>query len=167
MLTAMMKPSYRPFALATCLLALLAACGDDGNGGYCLPQGHVVVGAIGTAGAPLPSYADCYSGMSPTLSLDSARTATVSGNTITFDDAGLTAQVDEATCRISITYEFASMLSDGTPTSGTSQFAASPDGDTFTADPDGSVDFSWTNSMGNTNVCGNQLDGVTIEVQPN
>ncbi len=154
---------------ATALLALFAACGDGGgNGGYCLPQGSVVIGAIGTAGPALPSYADCYSGMSPTLSLDSGRAATVTGNSIVFDDAGLTAQVDGASCRISITYEFSSMLSDGTPTSGTSHFDADPgDGNRWTVDPDGSVNFSWTNSMGNTNVCGNQLDGVTIEVQPN
>jgi len=159
----------RSLAAAFALTTLLAACGDDGgNGGYCLPQGSVVIGALGTAGPALPSYADCYSGMQPTLSLDIGRAATVTGNTIAFDDAGLTAQVDETTCRVSITYEFSSMLSDGTPTSGTSHFSADPgDGNSWTTNPDGSVDFSWTNSMGNTNVCGNQLDGVTIEVQPN
>lgn len=150
------------------VLALLAAgCGDDG-GDYCAPQGAVVIGAAGTVGTPLESFADCYSGMMPVISLDSARAATITGDTIAFADSGITGEIDPETCRISITYEFASMLSDDTPTMGTARFSADPDpGDAKRWDRDsiGSVDFSWTNPQNSTSVCGNQLTGIAIAVQ--
>jgi hypothetical protein len=155
-------------ALATAALVLLAtACGDDGGSDFCVPQGRVVVGAVGTAGAPLTNFADCYSGQSPALSLDGARGATADGNSLTFDDGGLTATIDDTSCRIEISYTYDTMLSDDTPATGTSMFAATPDPDTgdWTADAEGSNQLEWTNAMNDTNVCGNQIDGVVIAVE--
>lgn len=146
---------------------LLVACGGDGDD-YCVPQGRVTIGAAGTVGAPMDSFADCYGGTMPVVSLDGARGATATGNSITFDDSGLTATVDDATCRVSITYTFDSMLSDDTPATGTSRFAADPDpdgGGTWNEAADASTEFEWSNDMGGTSVCGNQVTGAVIAIE--
>jgi hypothetical protein len=146
---------------------VMAGCGDGGSE-YCAPQGPVMIGAAGTVGVPLENYADCYAGMTPVISLDGARAATITGDSIVFADSGITGEIDPETCRVSITYEFASMLSDDTPTMGTARFAANPDpGDAQRWDRDsvGSVDFSWTNPQNTTSVCGNELTGIAIAVQ--
>jgi hypothetical protein len=147
---------------------LMMGCGDDGDG-QCAPQGTVIIGAAGTVGAPLDNFADCYAGSMPVISLDQARSATIAGDTITFVDPGISGTIDADTCRISIVYEFDSMLSDDTPTMGTARFSADPDpGDALRWDREsiGQVDFEWLNAMNSTTVCGNQLTGIAIAIQP-
>lgn len=147
-------------------VGLGAGCGSDDDGDTCLPQGAVSVGAVGTIGPPLTDYADCYSGAMPAISLDGERTATVTGTTVSFDAAGLEATVD-ADCRVSITYSFDSMFSDGTPNTGTAVFAADPDPNSvnsWTEAPQGSIIFEWDDGLDGA-VCGNRVADAIIVVQ--
>ncbi len=147
----------------------LFGCGNvDEDTAFCIPQGRVSVGAIGTVGTPLQDFADCYAGAMPVVSLDQARAATATGNTVDFDDDGLSASIDANTCRAIITYTFDGMLGDGTPATGIAAFAAGPNPDgslgDFDVDPSASIRFEWLDE-GNETTCGNRVTGAVIAVE--
>lgn len=145
-------------------LLVLAACGDSEENPYCLSQGQVVVGALGTVGAPLDNYATCFSSGNPILSLDGARAATVSEESITFAISEISGTITPGTCGLRLEYTYDTMLSDNTPATGTSVFIAEPDPDNSTRwnlNGSGSVIFEW--GMGS--VCGNELTDIVISVE--
>lgn len=157
--------SARFAALVLALSLAAPACSSD-DPGPCPPVGPVRVGAVGTIGAPLQDYADCYAGAMPAVSLDGERTGTASETEIVFDDTGLDATIDDQ-CRVTITYTFDTMLSDGTPATGTSVFAADPDLDapgTWAISPQGSTIFEWDDGLDGA-VCGNVINDVYIVIE--
>jgi len=154
----------------TCLTAIVvlfsAACSSDDPVDSCTPLGNVGVGAVGTIGAPLVDYADCYAGATPTVSLDGERAATATETELMFADSNVEATMDSA-CRLTITYTYNTMLSDNTPAVGTSVFAADPDLDapgTWLFSPVGSNILAWDDGLDGA-VCGNVIDDVYIVVE--
>jgi hypothetical protein len=147
------------------LVLMVAACGDGSEDNpYCLPQRQVVIGALGTVGAPLANYATCYASGNPVLSLDGARAATVTEDTMVFAVSDITGTIDPATCGLHIEYTYDTMLSDNTPATGTNVFDAEPDPDDSTRwnlNGDGSVIFEWDTDS----VCGNTLTDIVISVE--
>jgi hypothetical protein len=161
--------SIRLTCFAAAGVLLFAACGADDDGA-CMPAGPVRVGAVGTIGAPLTDYADCFAGTMPPVSLDGERfataTETAGGTTLVFDDAQLSATVD-GDCRLSITYTYDTMLSDNTPAVGTNSFSADPDPEapgTWLLVPEGSTILEWDDGLDGA-TCGNAIDDVYIVVQ--